>query len=362
MRTQTIMLEELCGKGSSSLMQRDVTKGDGIYPVYGASGLIGYIDTYKQENEYIGIVKDGAGVGRVFVLPKKSSVIGTMQYLLPKKGVDVRYLYHALTFLDLGKYCTGATIPHIYYRDYKKELLPFYSMEDQVIIGGKLDSVLELIKKRREQLHELDNLVKSQFIEMFGGYDLRDKQGDWIKISEIAEVVGGSTPKTNIEKYWDGDFLWVTPAEIASDTGLLNSTERTITKEGVDSCSLKVLPRGTVLLSSRAPIGKVAIVGKEMYCNQGFKNLICRERVNPWYIYHLLKYNNEYLNSLGRGATFKEISKSIVENIYIPIPSRKQQDGFARFVEQIDKSKFRIKESLKNLENCYKALLQKYFG
>ena len=99
-----------------------------------------------------------------------------------------------------------------------------------------------------------------------------------------------------------------------------------------------------------------------MYCNQGFKNLICSRELNPLYIYALLKYNSDYLNSLGRGATFKEISKSIVENIYIPVPEIGRQNEFARFVEQTDKSKFRIKQNLEKLEILYKSLLQEYFG
>ena len=197
---------------------------------------------------------------------------------------------------------------------------------------------------------------------MFGGYSLRDRKPDWVKIKAVAEVVGGSTPKTDRAEYWDGGFNWVTPAELKEDDYIVTKTQRTLTEDGINSCSLRRLPIGTVLLSSRAPIGKVAIAGIEMYCNQGFKNLICSRELNPLYIYALLKYNSNYLNSLGRGATFKEISKSIVENIYIPVPEIDRQNEFARFVEQTDKSKFRIKQSLEKLEMLYKSLLQEYFG
>ena len=197
---------------------------------------------------------------------------------------------------------------------------------------------------------------------MFGGYSLRDRKPDWVKIKAVAEVVGGSTPKTDRAEYWDGGFNWVTPAELKEDDYIVTKTQRTLTEDGINSCSLRRLPIGTVLLSSRAPIGKVAIAGIEMYCNQGFKNLICSRELNPLYIYALLKYNSDYLNSLGRGATFKEISKSIVENIYIPVPEICRQNEFARFVEQTDKSKFRIKQNLEKLEILYKSLLQEYFG
>lgn len=174
---------------------------------------------------------------------------------------------------------------------------------------------------------------------MFGGYSLRDKQPHWRKIGNVAEVVGGSTPKTEKREFWGGNNCWITPAEIDDDSFIVKNTVRRLTDEGVKSCSLKRLPIGTVLLSSRAPIGKVAIAGVEMYCNQGFKNLICGQSLNSIYTYYLLKFNSEYLNSLGRGATFKEISKAIVDNIAIPVPEMERQNQFAAFVEQTDKSK-----------------------
>ena len=339
MSTDKWTLEEVCEKGSSSLMQKNLKLGTGAFPIYGASGLLGFVDFYHRQEEYIGIVKDGAGVGRAMLLPARSSCIGTMQYLIPNQNVTAHYLYYAIQNMNLAKYNTGATIPHIYFRDYKRESIPKRSIQEQEIISEKIDKVENIIKIKREQLSHLDDLVKSQFIEMFGGYSLRDRKLDWVKIKAVAEVVGGSTPKTDRAEYWDGGFNWVTPAELKEDDYIVTKTQRTLTEDGINSCSLRRLPIGTVLLSSRAPIGKVAIAGIEMYCNQGFKNLICSRELNPLYIYALLKYNSDYLNSLGRGATFKEISKSIVENIYIPVPEIDRQNEFARFVEQTDKSK-----------------------
>lgn len=212
---------------------------------------------------------------------------------------------------------------------------PVVEQEEIITLLRKIESIIE---KRNRTLKKIDDLVKSQFIEMFGGYSLRNKQPGWVKVGAVAEVVGGSTPKTDKPEYWDGDFYWITPAEIKEDDFIVTHTQRSLTEKGVSSCSLRRLPVGTVLLSSRAPIGKVAIAGVEMYCNQGFKNLICGEELNSVYVYALLKYNSDYLNLLGRGATFKEISKSIVENICIPVPAIARQNEFARFVEQTDKS------------------------
>ena len=116
-----VKLEDVCSNQSSNIIQRDIENLVGEYPIFGASGFIKNIDTYKQEQEYLAIVKDGAGVGRVMLLPPKSSVIGTLQYLIPKDNIIPNYLFYVISNMNLGKYANGATIPHIYFKDYKKE-------------------------------------------------------------------------------------------------------------------------------------------------------------------------------------------------------------------------------------------------
>ena len=155
------------------------------------------------------------------------------------------------------------------------------------------------------------------------------------RLGDICTIVSGTTPKSSIPEYWDGDINWITPAELNDDSYIINESVRKITDRAVKESSLKSFPAGTVILSSRAPIGKVAIAGTEMYCNQGFKNLICSDKINNRYLYWFLKCNTEYLNSLGRGATFKEISKGIVENIEINLPPLNQQIYIARIFEKL---------------------------
>ena len=111
-------LSDVCTKGTSNIAQKDLNTRNGEYPIYGASGFIKNVDFYHQENPYIAIVKDGAGVGRVMKLPAKSSVIGTMQYIIPNESVSVEYLAYALEHMNLSKYYLGAAIPHIYFKDY----------------------------------------------------------------------------------------------------------------------------------------------------------------------------------------------------------------------------------------------------
>ena len=183
-----------------------------------------------------------------------------------------------------------------------------------------------------------------------------------VRLGDVCEVVSGSTPKTNIPEYWDGDIDWITPAELTDDSYIINESVRKITTAGVQKTGLKSFPKGTVILSSRAPIGKVAIAGKPMYCNQGFKNLVCSDEIMPEYLYWFLKGNNEYLNSLGRGATFKEISKKIVENIEITLPDKDSQEHAVAVLVKCWEVMRKRKAELAQLDELIKARFVEMFG
>ena len=182
------------------------------------------------------------------------------------------------------------------------------------------------------------------------------------KLGEICEIVSGSTPKTGIEEYWDGDVKWITPAEIDDDSYIITDRVRKITELGVKKTGLSPLPEGTVILSSRAPIGKVAIAGCEMYCNQGFKNLICSDIINNRYLYWFLKGNIAYLNSLGRGATFKEISKQIVSAIEINVPTLSEQKAAVSQLEKVNNIIRMRRQELQKLDELVKARFVELFG
>ena len=182
------------------------------------------------------------------------------------------------------------------------------------------------------------------------------------KLGEICEIVSGSTPKTGIAEYWDGNLKWITPAEIDDESYIITDSARKLTELGVEKTGLSSFPSGTVILSSRAPIGKVAIAGCEMYCNQGFKNLICSDRINNRYLYWFLKGNTAYLNSLGRGATFKEISKKIVSDIEINVPEISQQLAAVDALERVSEIIRLRKNQLQKLDELIKARFVEMFG
>ena len=327
-----------------------------------------YSGKYESKYEIMAgdvLISWSASLG-VYVWQGEKAVVNQhiFKVVFDKKEVDKNFFVHQTKSImeRATAEVHGATMKHLTKPIF--DALPFYlpTVTEQKRIATELDKITDLIDKRKKQLEKLDELVKSRFIEMFGDCDLTAQKKEWKAVREVGTVVGGSTPKTSVAGYWNGEYRWLSPAELEQDSGVIFDSVKKITKAGIESCSLQELPVGTVILSSRAPIGKLAIAGNTFYCNQGFKNIVCSERIVPQYLYSLLLFNTEYLNSLGRGATFKEISKSIVENIKIPIPPIDLQNEFAKFVAKTDKSKFEIKQSLEKLELLKKALMQKYFG
>ena len=263
---------------------------------------------------------------------------------------DPKYLYYALQSLKIPN--TGYNRHFRFLKEAKIRIWPKNIQEEIVLI---LDNIKSIIEKKNRQIENIDMIAKSRFIEMFGDVVNNSKNLEISTLGRECVIVSGGTPSTGNEEYWNGNIKWITPAEIDEIDYIIFDTVRHITDKGKSAAHLELMPKGTVLLSSRAPIGKLAITGSEMTCNQGFKNLIPKDRITPIFLYYYLKGIIPEIQSLGRGATFKEVSKSIVANIKILVPSKREQIAFNSFIEQLDKSKFRAKKCLK-LFSCMRHL------
>lgn len=360
-----VLLKEVCEKASSNIAQKDLAECDGIYPIYGASGYIKSVDFFQQAKDYIAIVKDGAGIGRAMKLPAKSSVIGTMQYVLPKDNINISYLYYAICSMHLEKYFSGATIPHIYFRDYQNEQLPLPTLEEQAKIANVFGRIDYFIKKEKEQLINFDKLVKSRFIEMFGDPITNTKMWPVDKVEAVcSNIYGGGTPSKSKEEYWNGDIPWISSKDMKSD--MISDSQIRITKLGLDNSSAKLVPMNSVIMVIRSGILKhtlpVAINTVPVTVNQDLKVFIPGSSIHYRFLAFLFKMLEKDILAGVRAVTADNIEFDTLKNRKIILPPVQFQNQFAAFVMQVDKSKLAIQQSLDELETLKKSLMQQYFG
>lgn len=190
---------------------------------------------------------------------------------------------------------------------------------------------------------------------------------EWIKckISDIGTVVGGATPSTKKpENYENGTIAWITPKDLSTFTGrYIQRGERNITEIGLKSCSTQLLPKDTVLFSSRAPIGYVAIAANQVCTNQGFKSVVPNENTDPLFLYYLLKYNKDKIEGMGSGTTFKEVSGNTMKNIVVSVPTdKKVQKRISSMLGSIDDKIEENERINNNLEQQADALYQTFFS
>ena len=183
------------------------------------------------------------------------------------------------------------------------------------------------------------------------------------KLREIGRIVGGATPPTKDSANYDGEISWITPKDLSNFTGrYIQKGERSITQKGFESSSCQILPKGSILFSSRAPIGYIAIAANELCTNQGFKSIIPDNNlVNNLFLYYLLKYNKEEIEGLGSGTTFKEVSAKVMQNFDIKIPSIQTQKKIADILSSLD-DKIELNRRINdNLEQQAQALFKSWF-
>ena len=364
-----VRLGDVCKKASSNIAQKDLEGHSGKYPIYGASGLIKHVDFYQQEQPYIAVVKDGAGIGRVMKLPAKSSVIGTMQYIIPNDIVDISYLAYAMEYMNLSKYFSGATIPHIYFKDYQKETLPLPSLDEQRRIATTLDKVSDLISKRRQQLDKLDELVKARFVEMFGDPESNDKNWPVLPMSKICSV-GSSKRIYQSEQSSSGVPFWrisdltnlITTGTVTSELYIPEERYKKLKSQG------QVPAPGDILITSRGTLGQCYIVkvNDKFYFQDGMISWLSGyvDGVTPLYISYLFMMPGfrKQIDSMQAGSTVAYLSIAMIKKLKVMLPDIESQQQFASFVGKTEKAKTTISRSLEKLETLKKALMQECFG
>lgn len=158
------------------------------------------------------------------------------------------------------------------------------------------------------------------------------------RLGDIAKIINGATPSTKNSENYDGDIIWITPKDLSDQKKkIIRNGQRNITEKGFSSCSVQMIPAYNILMSSRAPIGLLAINGNECCTNQGFKNLVLDKTIcDTDYVYYYLKFHIKEIEALGSGTTFKEVSKSSLFNFEVSIPSIEIQRSISKCLSDLD--------------------------
>ena len=185
----------------------------------------------------------------------------------------------------------------------------------------------------------------------------------WIncEIADLGDVVGGATPSTKKIEYYNGEIPWITPKDLSDHKSrFINRGERNITLEGLRSCSTQILPKNTVLFSSRAPIGYVAIAANDLCTNQGFKSVIPNDKTDFMFLFYLLKYNKDAIENMASGTTFKEVSGATMRKIVVRVPDFETQKKIAKVLSALD-DKIELNNKInKNLEEQANRIVKEY--
>lgn len=356
-----VKLEDVCVKGTSNLKQSDVIDKTGEYPIYGAAGYIGSVDFYHQDQPYVAVVKDGAGIGRTSLHPAKSSVIGTMQYLLPKKNILPEYLCYVVRYMHLEKYFTGATIPHIYFKDYKNEAFNLDTLDRQREIVDILGKTEGIIASRQKELQKLDDLIKARFVELFGDPVYNTNDLPIRSLNELGNWASGGTPSRTVPEYFEGNIDWYSAGEL--NTLFLEGSVEKITEEAIEKSATKLFKAGSLLIGMYDTAAfKMGILKEDSASNQACACITPNDEVNIIWLYYELQMMKEYFLSQRRGVRQKNLNLGMIKAFKIPIAKRDQQDEFSDFVKQVDKSKVKVQKALDETQKLFDSLMQQYFG
>ena len=300
----------------------------------------------------------------VFIIrPHRNIIDGNFVSYYSKGNIEQRR--------KLSKNAQGLTIVHLYYNSIKNEKIMTPKYKEQIRISEcfkQLDNLITLHQRKYDKYKKIKNALLEKMFPKKGSKipEIRFKgfTDNWEQreLGEISDIVGGGTPNTNITDYWDGDINWYTPAEIGKQI-YTSCSERKISKLGYKNSSAKMLPINTILFTSRAGIGKTAILLTKACTNQGFQSIIPdKNKLNYYFIFSRTNELKKYGETVGSGSTFVEVSKKQMENMKLMIPTTiTEQKIIGQYFSNLDNLITLHQDICEKLKNIKKALLEKMF-
>lgn len=310
-------------------------------------------NTYGKNYVFVTII--GANLGSV-VLPEDKMGINQQNVSIKlSEDIDREYFYHYIQNIEkylqeLGRGGGQQAINQTILGDVP---IPVPPLPEQQEIVEKIEQRLEAVDRLSRGISRLTELTReyeySLLAFLFAGKkDLTSEGPDSIPteqdipdhwelktVEKIGKVVTGGTPETDVKEYWNGDIPWIRVSDL-DGSKYVNNSEDKITEEGLKSGACSLLPEGSVVLSTRATIGKVAITGTKLATNQGFKSIVPKPEMSSEFLFYYLVAIRRYIKSLGKGATYDEVSKTQIQNIAVPVPPIDEQEDIVRQIESVD--------------------------
>lgn len=307
----------------------------GKYPVYGGNGLRGYTDTYNFDGECAIIGRQGAFCGNIRYFKGTAYMTEHAVVVCADENNSTQYLAYLLSTMQLGRLSGQSAQPGLSVKTLSKQVVDVPSLEVQNKIAAILRSLDDKIELNNKINENLERQAQALYQELF----INNADSEWQQgtISDLGAVVGGSTPsKSKPEYYTDNGIPWITPKDLSVNKAkFISHGENDITELGLKNSSATIMPGGTVLFSSRAPIGYIAIAGGEVTTNQGFKSVIPKPEIGTAFVYYCLKHNLPVIEGMASGSTFKEVSGSTMKRVPAVIPDPETLIKFNDFCKPI---------------------------
>ena len=353
---------EICSPKQWKTISTDMLT-DGGYPVYGANGVIGCYSEYNHEKPTLLITCRGATCGTLNICEPYSYVNGNAMALDNLTDeVDIKYLYYYLLNRGFEDVVTGSAQPQIVRQSLQKVNVTYPDKERQAEIVTVLERVSELIALRKEQLAKLDRLVKSRFIELFGDPVYNSEGLPTKKLSELGSLDRGRSQHRprNDPKLLGGPYPLIQTGEVASAGLYITDYKNTYSELGLRQS--KMWKAGTLCITIAANIAQTAILAFDACFPDSVVGFVPNTSISAVYMHYWFGFFQKILEEQAPQVAQKNINLKILSELDVMVPTNEQQESFEAFVEQTDKSKLAIQQSLDKLELLKKSLMQEYFG
>ena len=334
----------------------------GLYPCFGGNGIRGYVADYTHDGEFPLIGRQGALCGNVNLASGKFHATEHAVVVQPKIEMNVHWLYYAINAMNLGQYATGAAQPGLAVSKLETLSIEIPNISEQNKIAQTLYKVEQLVNFRKQQLAKLDELVKAQFVEMFGDINVNNKKWMTYPLGELCTIVRGGSPRP-IERYLGGTIPWIKIGDATTGENIyLNSTKEYIIQEGVKKS--RMIKAGCLIFANcGVSLGFARIITFDGCIHDGWLAMEdIDEKLDKIFLLYSLNQMTEYFRKTAPAGTQPNLNTNIMKMHRQIVPPMEMQKAFISFVKCADRQKQIVQQSLDKLELMKKALMQEYFG